>query len=126
MSEVTGSDRAIHMIEGYINKYKKIIVFDDRQSDIAKLKDDLFYSTIIENVHKNNLFIGTKNVSDLRNVTYVDISDDEMGELLSIYRLYEYTDKIRLVSSDNQYGTMINYLSVGIMTKEEYFNALLE
>lgn len=48
-----------------------------------------------------------------------------MDKLLEIYRLYDFSDKITVVSESNQYGTLLNYVKTGILTMEEMVDALL-
>ncbi len=49
----------------------------------------------------------------------------EMEELLSLYRLYEFSDKVTVISETTQYGGLINYVKNGLFTPEEMVDAIL-
>ena len=53
------------------------------------------------------------------------ISPKEMDEVLEVYRMYEFSDKVMLISDSVQHGSLINYVKTGIITKEEMVEALL-
>lgn len=53
------------------------------------------------------------------------ISRDEMKAVLEIYSLYDFSDKVSVISDAVQYGTLFNYLRNGVLTKKELTEALL-
>lgn len=53
------------------------------------------------------------------------LSVDEMFELLLLYRMYEFTDKIIIVSDVSYCPGMLNYVRQGLLSKEEMAEALL-
>ena len=48
-----------------------------------------------------------------------------MDEILNFYRMYDFSDKITVISDSDQFGSLINYVKTGILTKQEMVDALL-
>ena len=40
------------------------------------------------------------------------------------YRLYEYTDDVRVIEDNTLYPGLLNYVKTGLLTKEELIDAL--
>ena len=53
------------------------------------------------------------------------ISAEDMSEIMQMYRLYDFSDKVIALTDSVQYGTLLNYVSTGTLTKEEVAEALL-
>lgn len=118
-------EKIIIEIEKCIEKYDYILVFNDKDTDIEGIKSELLQSDILKNYSKKYLFMGMNDLKVSDDIDYMTISVKEYEEIFSLYRMYEFTDKLRFVSSSTQFGSMLNYLSTGIITKQEYFKALL-
>lgn len=48
----------------------------------------------------------------------------ESEELIKLYHLYEFSDKFRLLSNNENYGGIINLLNTGVLTEDEMYEAL--
>ena len=57
--------------------------------------------------------------------TFGYISQSEMCDILELYRTYDFSDKVLVLSDSNQYGSLYNYVKTGILTKEEMVAALI-
>ncbi len=53
------------------------------------------------------------------------IQRNEMDEILKLYRLYDFSDKVTVISNSDQYGSLFNYVKNELLTKEEMVEALL-
>ena len=63
---------------------------------------------------------------DLNQNEYIQvISDDEMHDILRYYQLYEFTDKMIVISDNPQYPSMFNYIQQGLLTEYELVDARL-
>lgn len=118
MLSLEHKNQVFQELEEKLNKGFRIILFDYCDQELLK---KLFNS-------KKSKQIDLEIWSSI-NVSNCDLikilSNKDMAELIEQYCLYEFTDQIRVVSKSSQYGSMLNYLSTGIMTEEEYFEALL-
>ena len=53
------------------------------------------------------------------------LSRKEIDEIISVHRIYDFSDKIIFISDSTQYGTLFNYVKTGILTEQEMVDALL-
>lgn len=52
------------------------------------------------------------------------ITDEEIFDLLKLYKMYEFSNRFYVVSDSEQYGNVFNYIRNGIITEEEMADAL--
>lgn len=119
-----------HRLKEFIDEYDKILVLDcDKITDKG-----LIYRFL---KHMNRPFTEKKylvllnDIEVLRNIEeyiidVVLLSRKEFDELMQIYRMYEFTDRITLVSEKNNFPGILNYLHNGILSEQECFEALLK
>ncbi|MCI9143519.1 MAG: hypothetical protein HFH87_13055 [Lachnospiraceae bacterium] len=50
----------------------------------------------------------------------------EMQELLRLYRMYEFSDRVALFSQEDNFGGLHNYVKTGVFTLEEAVSAFLQ
>ena len=60
-----------------------------------------------------------------KNYGFRRISDREREELEQLYRTYEFSNRFQVVSDHFQWGSLMNYVKTGMVTMEEFFEALL-
>lgn len=53
------------------------------------------------------------------------ISQKEVDALCSLYDSYEFSDRFHILSREEQYGGMLNFVDTGILSTEEMIEALL-
>lgn len=117
-----------------IDKYNKIIIWHISSVPMWQLFKD-FYRLMIENDYQNILCIYTTDlnyedereiISDSKQRIIVEKPEkQQMNEVMEIYHMYEFTDKIHIVSENLQYPNMLNYVTTGMLTEEEFYKALL-
>ena len=115
----------IKKLEKYLEEYSSIIIFDDRNEEIRKYKLSFFEREMELSDQKKIMVMGLKDDVTADKWGYKIITEQEYNFILRLYRMYEFTDKLRIVSYFLLFGSMLNYLSTGIITEEEYFEALL-
>lgn len=59
------------------------------------------------------------------NHTYRTVTEGEMRVLLGVYRSYEPSDHLLLLSDNRIYGSLWNYVKSGLLSSEEMFDAML-
>ncbi len=103
-------------LKAIIDAGDKVLLFNstnlemlDLLRDIIKGRNDAHY-TIFQSVEKS----------------FDYVSQSEMGDILDLYRTYDFSDRVFVVSDSNQYGSLYNYVKMGILTKEEMIKALLD
>lgn len=120
MSVIVFKTEAVCRLENLIGDGKKVFVYGHNDMGILHL--------IYEGLKKKK----TSNVEILQCIgessnyeysTYV--TRKEMDEILEIYHMYDFSDKVSVVSEPDQYGNLFNYVKNGILTKQEMVDALL-
>lgn len=61
--------------------------------------------------------------NDTKYVKHIEKKD--MDVMIEIYHMYEFADRIIVISDTRQYGSLFNYVKTGILTKQEMMDALL-
>lgn len=58
-----------------------------------------------------------------KHILYIELS--EMNSIIKSYFLYDFSNKVFVISNSIQYGTLLNYVETGIMTRQEMVKSLL-
>lgn len=115
--------KIIKKIEGYIQEYDSVFVLNVR---ILKNK------TIPQEISKYSgkkilLLMKNQEIGNMPegNIVMRKISDKEYRSIEELYYMYEFSDRIHLLTDSTQYGSLDNYILNGILTEEEAFAALM-
>lgn len=85
-----------------------------------------FLQLIAEAIEMNNKIEIWHSIKSFKSYQCVQfITSSEMDRLMEYYLLYEFSDKIFVISDSIQYGTIFNYIETGILTNQEVAKALL-
>ena len=98
----------------------KVIVFDYDSLDVLQLLSKGLVSKNISHVEIWQSIDETSN-SELSRYVLKEVVD----KVLNIYRMYDFSDKVFVISDSDQYGSLFNYVKTGILTKQEMVDALL-
>lgn len=108
-------------LEEKIEKGYRIILYDLENEEIQKLLCDT-----IEAKNLPDIEIWCKNADIKALHPYLRIVTKlELSEILDLYHLYEFTDKLIVLSDNPVYPSISNYILQGIMTTNEIVEALL-
>ena len=69
------------------------------------------------------LWCAAEGNEDCDRIRYV--SQSELKEILILYHLYEFTDKLIVFSDNSIYPNMMNYVRQGIISENELIQAIL-
>lgn len=119
LSEIKKTD-AIFLLENTIKNGNKVIVFDVDDKEVLSL--------LYESLQKNkmmNIEVWHCNDESIKDKRIRIISKQEINEIMYLYHLYDFSDKIIVISSSDQYASMYNYIKTGILTRQEMVDALL-
>ena len=99
---------------------KKIILFDCGKRDYLDL--------LVKEINGRNLtnvevWHGLDGISD--NEKIKKKSSNQISEILKLYRLYDFSDRLFVISETSQYGNLFNYVENGVLSPEELVEAWL-
>jgi hypothetical protein len=106
-------------IENLINSYDAVIVCSGTNSKTLLLE---FAGSLKEYTAKVILVTTNEIETD---TSIMNVSEEFMSGLLDYYYLYEFTDKIIVISDDSFCPDIKNYVSNGILTEEELIKSVL-
>lgn len=74
------------------------------------------------------IFLLSKNAinSNLAGTNCIQIEEKDSEILRHLYHTYEFSNKFTMFSTDNNFGTIWNYVKTGILTSKEVLSALLD
>lgn len=116
-------------LENYIEEYEKIVIFDCESKWLENLLASIQEYISTQGFNKKILMLHTTNniILDMsnENVEIHVLSREDMDGMLQLYSTYEFSNRVILLTFKSQYPSMLNYLSQGILTEEEFIEALL-
>ena len=113
----------IEIIKNYIGEYDNVFVLN---SGILKNKT-IFQEISKYSTKKVLLLINSQEIDSMRkdNIDIQRISDEEYCKIEELCYMYEFSDRIHLLTESTQYGSLDNYVLNGVLTEEEAFAALM-
>lgn len=111
-------------LERYLEDEDLVILVDIPGAN--PMMEMLCKSEALSNTSKNVAILSTVNcpVKSGRHI-YRVLTETEMRTLLEIYRSYESSDRLILLTDSRNFGSLWNYTSNGLISSEEMFQAML-
>lgn len=115
-------------IERIVKSHKRVFLLN---MDCNRL---LFFLKELDSfIHNNPKRYGTETVcccikqefSGFVNADYSFILELFNNEWIDLWRTYEFSDRFTVISEDSHLGSMLNYVETGLISWDEYFDALL-
>ena len=117
--DISEKVKIVSLIDYTLNQGKQIFLLD--------FEDSLLKGKFIERCKKmsSDLEIWVKSENNFEGDFVRSISGREFSTIKSIYDLYEFNDKFTLISKDNNYASIFNYIEQGILDENELIEAIL-
>ena len=99
---MTNTDRKINVVDRLkmkINKNVHIFIFNHGDSILK-----IFCDTIIANDSKVEIWCSKD--CTVQNERIVNFSEEELNEVLDYYRLYDFSDKVTVITQSEQFGSL--------------------
>ena len=115
MPAIINKSNALYRLDNAISHGRRVFVFDCNDLELLSiLREELV----------------NRNISDMeiwQNIEYASdhVLRSDMDEVIEMYRMYDFSDKVFVISDSEQFGSMFNYVKSGILSKEEMVDALL-
>lgn len=113
-------------LEMVINSYDRIVLVVDGEGITEGLTHRVTEYLVKKDITKRILLISrhgkdhTCGRAEIR-----QISEEYEESLLSIYRMYDFSDRFFVLMYDARYGSVLNYVKNGKMTWDEALDAVL-
>lgn len=120
---MTDKKETIEKLRKYISEYDSVYVADEKIWTYEK-----FFRLISCQDMKRVLLLVTELKTSMMQKCSIEIrkiSFEEYSNIEELYYMYEFSDRIHLLVDNDQYGSLRNYISGGLMTEEETVAALL-
>lgn len=110
----------IKKLEGLISNNIRVFV-------ICIADIEILYCIKMEIIRRNLENVVVWHYMNDESDNYIDncLTPNEMNDVVDINNLYNFTDKLIILSESGQYGNLMNYVRTGILTKKEMVDALL-
>lgn len=119
----------LFQIEKYLDEGKKIIIINKNDHETA------FWNNFILFINRNSkikdvlILMVDGTAQDLKtnnkNMDIKLITSEEYAFIKRVYDMYEFSDRISIVSTSSLYPSIFNYLKTGMLTEEEVFETML-
>ncbi len=120
MSEFGKESQIIHRLEKRINAGIRVFIMDTSDHELTVL---LCRKLKKQNIHDVEIWQCFEKECEDSHLIY--ISEKEMDDILGLYRLYDFSDRLYVITDPTQYGSMYNFVITGLLTKDEMADALL-
>ena len=115
----------IERLQKDLEKFDRIFLFSRKSS--PNVRGEFCKSRALRETTKKILILSCADISDVKckNCEFRRISGEERDTLEQLYRTYEFSNRFQVISDGLQCGSLMNYVKTGLITMEEFFEALL-
>jgi len=104
-----------------LRRYERIYIFDDTKGRVQEI--------LLEFVNSKKMVSNSLLVSIMTDISEYGcetkrITTEEYENIKDLYQMYEFSDKVQIISEDFRYGSMLNYIDNGCLTVEEMLTAV--
>lgn len=112
----------IQNLQNLVRTYDRILFLPYKIQGIVSL----FSNYPKEGLKKKILLLSKDTLySRLDGIDWIQLDEESSTMLRHLYHTYEFSDKFRILSTDENFGTIWNYTKTGILSPEEAVSALL-
>lgn len=112
-------------LEKDLEKFDRILLFPEEGS--ADIVEDFLNSGALKKTLKKVLVLSGADISweEKKDCRFRRISKEEQEALEQLYRTYEFSDHFQVISERLQCANLMNYVKTGLITMDDFFEALL-
>ena len=110
----------------YLESYDIVLLVKGSLPDGSSMVQALCSSDALKSCGTKVCVFSTENVkNDNGDVSVTVLEEDDFLSLEKLYHTYEFSDRFRVLSEETSFGTILNFIRSGDLTKEEAFEAIL-
>lgn len=115
-------EKIISELEKDIKQYKQVLLYLlDEGEMLKKLAESDSYKRYGASLKIYS--VCTSEIEKIENLQVV--SNQEAEDILKYYHMYEFSDRFKIIENHVQYGGLLNYVKNGMITEEEFMEAIL-
>lgn len=108
-----------------LEKYDKVFLFMEKDEVHRHFMKRFCASDALAHNEKKVLILSTEEFTNGRTYVCHRLTREKAQRLKEFYFLYEFSDRFKLLSWEDGFGSIVNYVETGILTWEEAFTAIL-
>ena len=120
MFDTVHKSKIVCELENEIQKGCKVIVYDLDNLDVIRS----LCKTVNSNHNLVEIWTSRKYPEEIINNIKL-ITSKDIKDIMAIYHLYEFTDKLLVLSENFSYPVLLNYVLQGILTEQEMIEAFI-
>lgn len=117
--------RIIKQMETDLTVYDQILLVKNDTDEDMKLAESFLAFAVSWQTNKKVLILSPVDFSECSGVLYRKISKEEENSILKMYNMYEFSNRISVISHNGHFGSLLNYFETGVLTLKEMFRAML-
>lgn len=118
-------NRGILYIEKALEEFDRVILIDTRLHD-QQLTEAFYDEDNFKGTDKKVLILSKSEEKHAEKTEWHHVSESEAREILEIYYLYEFSNRIAVVTREQAFGSLWDYVATGLLTEEEMVEAILK
>ena len=118
-------DSFLFSITLYLKEYEQICVIDEEETEVWRFPEIFYKIVSAKRWCKKVLILTTSSDIACSNSICKRITAEEYSYLRSVYEMYEYSNRVTMVSLKQNCGSIFNYLTHNFFTIEEVVEAIL-
>ena len=117
----------LEKLKSDIEEYDRIFLIREDEPLKEKLLEAFFASEAVRETKRKILVLSTvgKNYGTGGRAEYRQITEENARSLLSLYHMYEFSDRFRLISTVEVCGSLFHFVEAGLLDTEEVWEAML-
>ena len=124
MAVVMSKDEMRIRLEKDLEEFDKIILVDEHRVK-QEFLEAFYESEALTAVCKKILILSGTEDKRKGNIVWRHITESEVQDIIKLYRMYEFSNRIVLLSWENAFGGLENLVNTGVLTQEEAITAFL-
>lgn len=117
-------DVLLEELEKDLEYYDRIFLIPAVSQEYLDLFIQFGDSDKLENCRKKILVLSDENLAEGKRFSCRKLPRQTVRRLRELYFMYEFSDRFQLLSQEESFGGILNFVDAGILTKEEAICAL--
>lgn len=124
MGQIEGQGSAALSMEKALEEYDRIVLIDRSLGD-QQLLDAFSDGESFKGADRKTLILWERADRKAGSIEWRHVAEEEAEGILRLYHLYEFSNRIAIVARGQAFGSLLDYVATGLLTREEMAAAIL-